>query len=420
MPASRLRTDERSARPLSEKLLERPRLLERIRRSIADPRSCHLVPYTTTPLESEVATALGIPMYGADPCHSHLGTKSGCRALFARAGVPHPLGVEGITCAQSAVDAIVGLRRAKPGLERVVIKLNEGVSGEGNAIVELDGLPGPGAKDEAHRVAARVAALAPEAPGVTPQAFLGKLALQGGIVEEWIAGELRSPSAQLQITPDGEVQLVSTHDQILGGASGQSYLGCRFPAEPSYAPAISSIALRVGERLAAAGVIGRCAIDFVVRRVRGGGWEPFAIELNLRKGGTTHPYETLASLTGGTYDRDAAAFTTPTGQRKFYVATDRLQAPQLRYLGCDGVLSLARRGALRFDALRRRGVVFHMLSSLDELGRTGFTAIADTAEDADALDVRVRHTLLARSAEPVEPVRRSRPSVRPASSLVSA
>ena len=413
-------TGERSARPLSEKLLDRPRLLERIRRSIADPRSCHLVPYNTTPLESDVAAALGIPMYGADPRHSHLGTKSGCRALFARAGVPCPLGVEGIFGPEGAVDAIVRLRRERPGLERLVIKLNEGVSGEGNAIVTLDGLPAPGAVDEARSIAARVAALAPEAAGVTPQAFLRKLAVQGGIVEEWIAGELRSPSAQLQITPEGEVQLVSTHDQILGGAGGQSYLGCRFPAEASYAPVISNIALRVGEHLAAAGVIGRCAIDFVVRRADGGSWEPFAIELNLRKGGTTHPYETLACLTGGSYDPGAATFITPTGQRKFYVATDHLHGPELRDIGCDGVLSMARRGVLRFDTLRRRGVVFHMLSSLDELGRTGFTAIADTAEDADALDERVRRTMLARSIEPLNSGRVSPPAARRALSVRSA
>jgi hypothetical protein len=74
-----------------------------------------------------------------------------------------------------------------------------------------------------------VLGLAPEAPGDTPDAFLAKLTQGGGIVEQWITGrELRSPSVQLQTTPLGEVQLVSTHDQILGGANGQTYLGCAF------------------------------------------------------------------------------------------------------------------------------------------------------------------------------------------------
>ena len=47
--------------------------------------------------------------------------------------------------------------------------------------------------------------------------------------------EFRSPSAQLRVTPLGKVELLSTHDQMLGGPSGQTYLGCRFPANLEYA-----------------------------------------------------------------------------------------------------------------------------------------------------------------------------------------
>jgi len=386
---------ERTTRPLSQKLLERPGALARIRGSIPDPAASCLVPYNTTALEVEVAVELGIPMYGADPCHAPLGTKSGCRELFARAGVPHSVGREGITSVATAIEAIQQLRREKPALTQLVMKLNEGVSGQGNALVDLTRLPEPGAADEMQRIALAVENLAPEACGVSATAFLAKLGREGGIVEEWITGrELRSPSVQLQITPNGEVELLSTHDQILGGPHGQSYLGCRFPATPSYAPAISGLAHRVAARLADAGVIGRFAIDFVVFRDEQNRWQPFAIELNLRKGGTTHPYETLAHLTGGRYDAESAAFIAPTGQHKHYVATDHMEAPQLRALGRDGVLALTRRGDLGFDRMQRTGAVFHMLSSLDALGRTGFTAIADSAEEADALYERVHATLL--------------------------
>jgi hypothetical protein len=45
----------------------------------------------------------------------------------------------------------------------------------------------------------------------------------------------------------------------------------------------------------------------------------------------------------------------------------------------------------------RTGAVFHMLSSLDELGRTGFTAIADSADEADALYRDVQATLAIRA-----------------------
>jgi hypothetical protein len=384
---------DRSRRPLSQKLLDRPWALEQIRRTIAAAATCHLVPYSTTTLERDLAVALDIPMYAADPGLAHFGTKSGCRAVFAQAGVPHPLGVENIWSLAEAVAAIARLRVERPDLVELVMKLNEGVSGNGNAIVDLRGLPTPGRAGETELIGRRVAMMALEADGVSVDAYLAKLAAGGGIVEERITAEtLRSPSVQLRIRPTGEVDLLSTHDQILGGPRGQSYLGCRFPAEPSYAPAISRLGRRVGECLAAAGVIGRFAIDFVVAR-DGGGWRPYAIEINLRKGGTTHPFETLVHLTGGTYDEATAEFRTPSGQLRHYVATDHLESPRLRALGREGVLALAGRRDLRFDQLRRTGVVFHMLSSLDGLGRAGFTAIGSTAHGAQRLADRVEATL---------------------------
>ena len=54
-------------RPLSAKLLERPGAIERIKRLIADPEIAILLPFSTSPLEVELAVRLGIPLYGADP-----------------------------------------------------------------------------------------------------------------------------------------------------------------------------------------------------------------------------------------------------------------------------------------------------------------------------------------------------------------
>ena len=68
------------------------------------------------------------------------------------------------------------------------------------------------------------------------EAYVAMFERHGGIVEERITGQdLRSPSVQLRVMPGGEVEILSTHDQLLGGASGQSYLGCRFPAAAEYA-----------------------------------------------------------------------------------------------------------------------------------------------------------------------------------------
>ena len=96
------------------------------------------------------------------------------------------------------------------------------------------------------------------------------------------------------------------------------------------------------ERAAAEELLGRFAVDFVVVQDDSGAWTPYAIELNLRKGGTTHPYLTLQFLTDGEYDADRALFVTPTGKAKFFVSTDRLESKAYRVLQPDDIAGLGR------------------------------------------------------------------------------
>lgn len=373
-------------RPLSVKLLERPRLLERIRSLVPDPTRAHMVPYNTTELERDVAVRLGIPMYGADPRHFALGTKSGGRRLFAEEGVAHPVGVEHLASVDDVVDAIATARAAKPSMRQVLVKLNEGVSGEGNALVDLTAVPAPGDPGERAALRAAVEGMEFELPDATYTSYTDKLAERGGVIEERIAGhDFRSPSVQLRVTPLGDVELLSTHDQLLGGASGQTYLGCVFPANPEYAPAITREAAKIGRRLAREGVIGRFALDFVVVRNDAGEWETHAIEINLRKGGTTHPFLTLQFLTDGTYDPETATFTAPSGTQKCFVASDRVESPAYRGLTPDDLFDIVVRHGLHFDQARQTGVVFHMMASLTEAGHLGMTAVGDTPEEARAI-----------------------------------
>lgn len=201
--------------------------------------------------------------------------------------------------------------------------------------------------------------------------------------------EIRSPSVQLRITPLGQVELLSTHDQILGGASGQVFIGSRFPADPSYGRQISTDAMRVGELLAQAGVIGRFALDFVVARREDGDWDHHAIELNLRKGGTTQPFLTLQFLTDGTYLPDETSFVAPDGRAKHYVAADHVQIEGLEALRPQDLLDLAVLHDLHFDQARQTGVVFHMLSAMPTHGFVGVTCIDDSAAAAGELYDRV-------------------------------
>jgi hypothetical protein len=379
-------THDGSARSLAEKLLARPRVLAEIRSLIPDRERCHLVPYATSALERDLALTLGVPLYGADPTYLPFGSKTGCRRLFAEVGVPHPIGYENVRDADAVVDALARIRAAKPTVLSAIVKLNEGVAGRGNAVVDLRDLPAPGAADERVELGRRFEAMAFEHADTRLDWYLAQLVQDGGIVEERVVGvELRSPSVQLRVTPLGEVEVLSTHDQLLGGPSGQTYLGCRFPADFGYARAITQEAAKIGARLAEEGVLGRFAVDFVVVRDHHDAWTPFAIELNLRKGGTTHPFLTLQFLTGGTYDPATALFTAPGGREKHMVASDHLESPLLRGISHEDLFDIVVRHGLHFDHGRQTGVVFHMMSALSEHGRIGVTAVGDNPQQADAI-----------------------------------
>jgi hypothetical protein len=372
-----------SFRPLTAKILERPRFVERIRRELLDSDHTLIYPFNTSALEVELAAQLGVPLYGSSPELWGLGAKSATRRLFREVGVPIPAGREDIRGSDDLRAAIRELLAERPDVREVIVKHDQGVSGLGNATIRVDP---DGDVDEA------VASLVLEDDTIDVAQFLEGLA-DGGVVEERVAGdEYRSPSVQMQVSPNGELEVLSTHDQVLGGPHGLSFLGSRFPADAEYAGEITMLGMRVGERLAAEGVIGRFAVDFVVVRDEGGPWRPYAIEINLRCGGTTHTYMALQALTEGVYDAENAQFVA-NGRRKFYVSSDHIEAPEYSTLTPEDFLEIVERRGIGWDPARMSGLAYHMVSAIAVAGRVGATSIGDSPDDADAFLERARLVL---------------------------
>jgi hypothetical protein len=373
-------------RPLTEKLLERPGAVERVRRLILDPELALLIPYTTSPTELELAIRLGIPIFGADPALAWLGTKQGARRAFADEGVPHPCGRD-VRDRDDVIAAIDEMRSERPDLNSVIVKLNGSAGGLGNALVHV------GSADGRAPLAQALAAFELEDEKQNAEDYWATLEREGGIVEERIEGEeFRSPSAQLQISPAGQVEILSTHDQVLGGRHGQKYFGCHFPADPEYAPLLAIESLKVGRRLAREGVIGRCALDFAAAR-RDGRWQPYALEVNLRCGGTTHPFFALQVLTDGRYDPLAGEYRTGSGDLKRYVATDHLAGEGYSTLTPDDLLDVVESRGLGWHRETETGIALHMVSALAAAGWIGLTAIGDTLEQARTLYADVNAAL---------------------------
>jgi hypothetical protein len=371
---------DESQRSLTEKILERPRLIQRIRYGIPNPSRAFMTVFNSTPLERKLAVLLGIPLNGVDPQLSVLGTKSGSRKVFREAGVPLPEGFEDLRSEDDLVTALDTLRQRRPGIRRAVIKLDDSFSGEGNAIFRYPKVSFRGAIRDA------MADLTFGVP-TQPDAFHRKFAEMGGIVEEFLEyPESASPSVQLRIDPQAEVVLLSTHDQILGGPSCQVYQGCRFPAAEPYRRLIQEAGRRVGEVLARRGVVSRFGVDFFVGRRSGEAeWETFALEINLRIGGTTHPFLALQFLTGGRLDPESGAFRSPGGLAKFYRSTDNLKSEAYRGLCPEDLIDITTINRLHYNHGTETGVLFHMVGALSQFGKLGLTAIGNSPEQADAI-----------------------------------
>ena len=238
IPASHARSrltllcaDDASPRSLTEKILERPRLIERIRAGIVDPSRAYLTVFNSTPHERKLAVLLGIPLNGCDPRLSGLGTKSGAEKGLREAGVDVPWGFEDLRDAarrrggaRRAPRAEAGAPAGGPQAERQLLR-------RGQRRRVRSPCPGPG-----EPCATPCTRLEFSVPTETHGGLLRQvLAAWAASSEEFIeAAEKHSPSAQFRIGPRGDVLAVSTHDQILGGPSEQVFLGCRFPARDDY------------------------------------------------------------------------------------------------------------------------------------------------------------------------------------------
>ena len=368
--------DDQGARSIASKLLDRPDLIEEMRSWIGD-EPAFIEPWNVTESEVDVARALDVPLNGTAPDLWPLGFKSAGRSIFREAGVPIPPGFEDLGSVPEAVEAIDRLRTADPGLAAVILKHDDSGAGDGNAVIRLDDLEPPGSGLSKRRLTSRINTL--------EAWYVADLAL-GFVAEARIQGiRFSSPSAQLDIAPDGSVTVLSTHEQVLDDDSGQVYLGCRFPADPGYAGALGTHARAIGERLAERGALGRLAVDFVTSADDAGPWSAYALEINLRKSGTTHPFSVLRHLAPGRYDPEAGVYLDDRGQSKSYVSSDNLVDERWTGLLDSEVIGALQASGLAFDPGTRTGVVPHMLSCLALDGRFGFTAIGDSPDQAEEL-----------------------------------
>ncbi len=149
-----------------------------------------------------------------------------------------------------------------------------------------------------------------------------------------------------------------------------------------------------GRALAAEGALGRFSVDFVAAADASGSWDVYAIEVNLRKGGTTHPYAALRNLVPGRYDV-ATGGPGRRGRRGPGLHLDR--QPGRRIVARAGACRRHRLGGSSGPPVRPRDQGWdrapHARRRWAIDGRCGATAIALMPDEADAMYEEVRATI---------------------------
>jgi hypothetical protein len=128
-------------------------------------------------------------------------------------------------------------------------------------------------------------------------------------------------------------------------------------------------------------VIGAFGIDFFVTP-DSGGLRVFLAEINLRVGGTTHPFGMVSLAGQGDYD-PASGELRLEGRAKYYVSTDNLKSGRLAGRSPGETIELLYRRGLAFDPGTMTGATLHLLGALREHGKMGVTCVGDSPEEAE-------------------------------------
>jgi hypothetical protein len=335
--------------------------------------------FNVTPLERTLAIQLDVPIYGCDPDLFELGNKTNSRKIFKECGLMVPDGFEDLHTEEDITKALYELKVKHPSLKKAVVKINDGFSGDGNGIFYYEGIEDQTEPQEwiKQQLSTELKIVAAE---LSYELFIFKFQHMGGIVELFVEGETKiSPSVQCRISPTGDCDVVSTHDQELGGDSGQIFIGAHFPAHIDYAVEIGKMGKCVAENLRDRGVLGRFAIDFISVKEKDQ-WRHYAIEINLRKGGTTHPFIMLEFLTDGVYNAEDGIYHTATGQPRYYFSSDNLKSE--KYIGTTphDLIDIAMLHELHYDGAFQEGVMFHLIVALSQYGKLGVVCVGSSRE----------------------------------------
>lgn len=319
--------------------------------------------YQNTFEEKKFSLRTGIPLY-ANPTVGHTyGTKSGFRKLAKRLKLPIPRGYESVKSAQAVLCRLHQLFSA--GVASVIIKIDEGLSGAGQTLIDKSNFLSLSKKEQTSHVSTAINKI--------PQ--FGKDS--AATVEEWVENVVASPSIQLEVRPDGTIYVLSMKDQLLEGIE-KWYIGCFYPVSSlteKQKIRFEREARLFVDALVQKGFIGFLGMDAILLSDGSILW----VEANVRKPGTFYPRIIAEKVNAGTLSGMyycACDFTLPKLKGKSFIDVQLLLHSYLYPIKGE-----------------KKGVIVYNTGALTDAGRFDLICIGRSKKEAKDLFAQVKQLL---------------------------
>ena len=107
------------------------------------------------------------------------------------------------------------------------------------------------------------------------------------------------------------------------------------------------------------------------------------IEINLRKGGTTHPFRIAYYLTKSKYNkRDGILYCGKTPI--YYMARDVIESEKYKDFSSSELIKTVDKSKISSNKNTKKGVLIYMPGMISEFGRFGALAVGHTKEEAES------------------------------------
>eukprot|EP00756_Hemistasia_phaeocysticola_P027353 Hpha_TRINITY_DN16114_c4_g2::TRINITY_DN16114_c4_g2_i1::g.5597::m.5597 len=368
---------------LSKSTLFSARHLKRLA-AVTKGKNAYIVPGVVGHEELVLAAKLGLPMLGPDPATAaHFSGKSGAKRIFEQADAVTPIGAYDMFEESELLVILSKFIAEYQEYGRWLIKIDHEFGGRGIAVLDvrrLKCMESGQRQTDLPRLREKVYLelrdyIGKRAKIVNPllypdwSAFIADFNTHGGVLEAVPSDVVSSPSANIFISPDGQVEVLSVQEQVLSPA--YCSLGASYPQTTVPHAAVRDAALSIGGVCYQKKIMGYASIDFVVFR-RKGQIRMWAVDLDLHLTNNALAHRLFELSTGVRMDPETGTSSlvrpNPTGQMikqpRSYVYSGLVYHPYIGALRHSVFFNQCRQRGLSFDTDERTGTLFHMVDTL--------------------------------------------------------